>query len=39
MIDNAVVKAKTEAAREMAIASEIEYYMYSGSSVMSGNIM
>ena len=39
MIDDAVVKAKTEAAREMAVASGIEYYMYSGSSIMSGNLM
>ena len=39
MIDNSVVKAKAEAAREMAAASGVEYIMYASSDIMSGNII
>ena len=38
MIDNAVVKAKADAAREMAVASGVEYLMYAGSDIMNGKI-
>lgn len=38
MIDNAVVKAKAEAAREIAVASGVEYLMYAGSDIMNGKI-
>ena len=39
MIDDAVVKAKADAAREMAVASGVEYVMYSSSAVMNGSMM
>ena len=38
MIDNAVVKAKADAAREMAVASGVEYLMYAGSDIMNGKM-
>ena len=38
MIDNAIVKAKSEAADEMATASRVEYVMHSGSDIMKGKI-
>lgn len=38
-IDDAVVKAKATAAQEMAVASGIEYKMYSGSEVMKTHIL
>ncbi len=39
MIDNAVVKAKKEAAEEMAVASGIHYLMYAGSRLMKSNVL
>ena len=38
-IDDTVVKAKADAAREMAIASGIEYKMYAGSEIMKTHIL
>lgn len=38
-IDDAVVKAKAEAAEEMAVASGMEYHMYAGSKIMDTNIV
>ena len=38
-IDDTVVKAKAAAAREMAVASGIEYKMYAGSEVMKTHIL
>ena len=39
MIDDAVVKAKQEAAEEMAVASGIKYIMYAGSKIMNSHIL
>jgi hypothetical protein len=39
MIDDEVVKAKKEAAQEMAVASGIEYIMYPGSVITSTHIL
>lgn len=39
MIDNDVVRAKAEAAREMASASKMEYLMLAGSKIMQGKII
>lgn len=39
MIDDAVVKAKKEAADEMATASKMNYLMYRGSELMSSNVL
>ena len=38
-IDDVVVKAKAEAAEELAVASGIEYKMYAGSKIMSTHIL
>ena len=38
MIDNSIVKAKADAAHEMAIASGVEYIVYKASDIMSGKI-
>ena len=38
-VDDIVVKAKKEAAEEMAVASGIEYIMYAGSRIMSTHIL
>lgn len=38
-IDDTIVKAKAEAAREMAIASGVEYKMYAGSLIMSTHVL
>lgn len=38
-IDDTVVKAKAEAAQEMAVASGIEYKMYAGSEIMKTHIL
>lgn len=38
MIDDTVIKAKIDSAREMAIASSVEYLIYSGSDVMNGKM-
>ena len=38
-IDDTIVKAKAEAAREMAIASDVEYKMYAGSLIMSTHVL
>lgn len=38
-IDDEVVKAKAEAAREMALASGVEYKMFAGSRIMKTNIL
>ena len=38
-IDDAVVKAKKAAAEEMAVASGIEYLMYTGSQVVNTHIL
>lgn len=38
-IDDTVVKAKATAAREMAVASGIEYKMYTGSKIMNTHIL
>ena len=38
-IDDAVVKAKKEAAEEMAIASGMSYLMYAGSRIMNTHIL
>ena len=38
-IDDTVVKAKAAAAQEMAVASGIEYKMYSGSEIMTTHIL
>ena len=39
MIDDAVVKAKAEAAEEMSIASGMKYKMYAGSVLMKQNVL
>lgn len=39
MIDDAVVKAKAEAAEEMSIASGMRYKMYAGSVLMKQNVL
>lgn len=39
MIDDSVVKAKAEAAKEMAIASGIQYKMYAGKYLMKQNVL
>ena len=39
MIDDAVVKAKAEAAEEMSIASGMRYKMYAGSILMKQNVL
>lgn len=39
MIDNAVVRAKKEAAEEMAVASGVRYLMYAGSVLMKSNVL
>ena len=39
MIDDAVVKAKADAATIMAIESGVEYRMYRGSDIMKTNIL
>ncbi len=39
MIDNAVVRAKKEAAEEMAVASGVRYLMYAGSTLMKSNVL
>lgn len=39
MIDNAVVKAKAEAAEEMSIASGMKYIMYASSVLMKQNVL
>lgn len=39
MIDNDVMQAKAEAAREMASASKMEYLMLAGSRVMQEKII
>lgn len=39
MIDNAVVRAKKEAAEEMAVASGVRYLMYAGSALMKSNVL
>lgn len=39
MIDDAVVKAKAEAAEEMSVASGIQYKMYAGSQIMEENVL
>ena len=38
-IEDTVVKAKAEAAREMALASGVEYKMYAGSVIMKSHIL
>lgn len=38
-IDDTIVKAKAEAAQEMAVASGIEYKMYAGSEIMKTHIL
>lgn len=38
-IDDVVVKAKAEAARELAIESQMDYVIYAGSSLMSTNVL
>ena len=38
-IDDAVVKAKQEAAEEMAVASGVKYIMYAGSEVMKTHVL
>ena len=38
LVDNAIVKAKTDAAREMTVASGVNYIMYTGSDIMNGKI-
>ena len=39
MIDDSIVKAKADAAKEMASESKIEYLMYSGSDIIRKNII
>ena len=39
MIDDEIVKAKAEAAEEMAVASGVEYKMYAGSKILKTNIL
>lgn len=39
MIDNDVVQAKAEAAKEMASASKMEYLMLAGSKIMQEKII
>lgn len=39
MIDNDIVKAKKEAAEEMAVASGIQYKIYPGSKIMNMNVL
>lgn len=38
-IDDTIVKAKAEAAQEMAVASGVEYKMYAGSEIMKTHIL
>ena len=38
-IDDIVVKAKAEAARELAVESNMEYIMYAGSTLLSSNVL
>ena len=38
-IDDTIIKAKAEAAQEMAVASGIEYKMYAGSEIMKTHIL
>ena len=38
-IDDAVVKAKQEAAEEMAVASGVKYIMYAGSEIMNTHVL
>ena len=38
-IDDEIVKAKAEAAEEMAVASGVEYKMYAGSKILKTNIL
>lgn len=38
-IDDALVKAKQDAAEEMAVASGIQYIMYAGTTIMKTNII
>lgn len=38
-IDDIVVKAKAEAARELAVESNMEYIIYAGSRLMSSNVL
>ena len=38
-IDDLVVKAKAEAANELAVASGIDYKMYAGSKIMNTNVL
>ena len=38
-IDDVVVKAKADAAREIAAESDMEYIMYAGSKLMSTNVL
>ena len=39
MIDDIVVQAKKDAAKEVAVESHMEYIMYAGKRVMSENIL
>ena len=38
-IDDIVVKAKAEAAKELAVESNMEYIMYAGSTLLSSNVL
>ena len=38
-IDDIVVKAKADAARELAVESNMEYIMYAGSTLLSSNVL
>ena len=38
-IDDDVVKAKAEAAEEMAVASGVKYLMYAGSTIVKTHIL
>ena len=38
-IDDEVVRAKKEAAEEMAVASGVRYLMYAGSTLMKSNVL
>ncbi len=39
MVDDTVVKAKKDAADEMATASKMNYLMYRGSELMNSNVL
>jgi hypothetical protein len=39
MIDDVVVQAKADAARELAVESDMEYIMYASSKLMSSNVL